>query len=73
MVKNVWYSNGLPIDSLPIHIIKPFENQTKTVSEKISSPKKAGNLKRAKVHSFLKGKLGLVQTQKYTHSLSKSA
>ena len=33
------------------------------------SPTKVGNLKRAKVPSSLKGKLGLVQAQKHTHSL----
>ena len=32
---------------------------------------KSGNLKRAKVPSFPKGKLGGVQTCKHTHTLSK--
>ena len=33
------------------------------------SPTKVGNLKRAKVPSSLKGKLGLVKTQKHTQTL----
>ena len=66
-MKETFFWAGLLFNSLSLHKNTSLGKDTEVPQHK------KGNLDRAKVHSSFKGKLGRVQTQKHTCSLSGKA